>query len=252
MPEEPTEAPEDGDVDLISDSSTETAKAAKKPPPAKTKANINTNTKANTKTKAKTNAKNPRPEPEPTEPLFSPYGIASAALAAVCVASVVLVAVMVAQHRAHNAELEYRARTMQAAYDWSSTLINLNPDNAQASLQTLRGGTVGQLNADFDATVESFLQVLQQLQATTEGRVDSVAIESLYHGPAAAPGAPQAAPQQQPELTAYASRTDTVLLIATSVSQNVSGEPQTIRWNLRLDVSEVDGRFLISRLEQIQ
>ena len=38
-----------------------------------------------------------------------------------------------------------------------------------------------------------------------------------------------------------AARTDTVMLVATSVSQNAGGQPQTVRWNLRLDVSDVDG-----------
>ena len=36
------------------------------------------------------------------------------------------------------------------------------------------------------------------------------------------------------------------------VSQNVGGRPQTVRWNLRLDVSDVDGRLLVSRLESMR
>jgi hypothetical protein len=47
-------------------------------------------------------------------------------------------------------------------------------------------------------------------------------------------------------------RTDTVFVVATSISDNIGGKPQTLRWNLRLDVSDVDGKLLISRLEQIQ
>ena len=43
------------------------------------------------------------------------------------------------------------------------------------------------------------------------------------------------------------------MVVATSVSENVGGaEPQTVRWNLRLDVSDVDGKLLISRLEPIR
>ena len=45
---------------------------------------------------------------------------------------------------------------------------------------------------------------------------------------------------------------DTVLVVATSVSQNAGGQPQTVRWNLRLDVSDVDGQLLISRLESLR
>ena len=47
-------------------------------------------------------------------------------------------------------------------------------------------------------------------------------------------------------------RTDTVLLVATSVSENVGGKPTTVRWNLRLGVSEVDGKPMISRLESVR
>ena len=44
-----------------------------------------------------------------------------------------------------------------------------------------------------------------------------------------------------------------VLVVATSVSENAGGgEPQTVRWTLRLGVSEVDGKLLISRLEPIR
>ena len=47
-------------------------------------------------------------------------------------------------------------------------------------------------------------------------------------------------------------RTDTVMVVATSISDNIDGKPQTVRWNLRLDVSDVDGKLLISRLEQVR
>jgi hypothetical protein len=47
-------------------------------------------------------------------------------------------------------------------------------------------------------------------------------------------------------------RTDTVLVVATSMSDNVAGKPQVVRWNLRMDVSDVDGKLLISRLEPLR
>jgi hypothetical protein len=44
-----------------------------------------------------------------------------------------------------------------------------------------------------------------------------------------------------------------VLIVATSVSENAAGgKPQTVRWNLRVGVSDVDGKLLISRLEPIR
>ena len=59
--------------------------------------------------------------------------------------------------------------------------------------------------------------------------------------------------QEQPELSASAARTDTVMVVATSISENAGGDkPQTVRWTLRLDVSDVDGKLLISRLEPIR
>ena len=44
-----------------------------------------------------------------------------------------------------------------------------------------------------------------------------------------------------------------MLVVATSVSENAGADkPQTVRWTLRLDVSEVDGKLMISRLEPIR
>jgi hypothetical protein len=44
-----------------------------------------------------------------------------------------------------------------------------------------------------------------------------------------------------------------VIVVATSLSRNAGArEPQTVRWNLRLGVSDVDGKMLISRLETLR
>jgi hypothetical protein len=65
-------------------------------------------------------------------------------------------------------------------------------------------------------------------------------------------GRPAPEPTPQPGLAEMVSRTDKVMVVATSISDNVGGKPQTVRWNLRLDVSDVDGKLLISRLEQVR
>lgn len=253
MPEEPTGDPTADAAEPATTSKPVTtekpAKPAAKAAPAKKSA-------ATTKSAGTKKAEEPKQarRADPQGPLISPLGMVSAALAVVCVAAVVLITLMGIGHRDENAELSYRTDVLEAAAQWTATLINLNPENAEGSLQTLRDGTVGQLNADFDTTIGSFLDVLRRLEASTQGQVQSVAIESLRHDPDAAPGAVAPAPTQQPELAAYATRTDTVIVVATSVSQNVASgdqQPQPIRWNLRLDVSEVDGRLLISRLEQV-
>ena len=191
------------------------------------------------------------PDHDDDGPVFTGFGIASAALGVVAVAAVILAGLIWRQHRSDVDELHYRARVMQAAADWTSVLINMNKDSVEADLNKLHEGTVGQLNADFDSTVEPYRALVQKLQAQTTGQVDSVAVESIHHVPPGPNGEP--APQQQPELLGAASRSDTVMVVATSISQNAGGDkPQTVRWNLRLDVSDVDGKLLISRLEPIR
>lgn len=191
-----------------------------------------------------------RPDDSDDGPVFSSFGIASAVLGLIAVAAVVLGAMIWTQHRGDVDELRHRAQAMQAAADWTNVLINMNKDTVEASMVKLHEGTVGQLNADFDASIEPYRKLVQTLQARTTGQVDSVAVESIHHDERPTPGPP---PQMQPELTASASRTDTVMVVATSVSENAGADkPQTVRWNLRLDVSDVDGKLLISRLEPIR
>jgi hypothetical protein len=193
-----------------------------------------------------------RPDREADDgPVFTGFGIASAALGVLAVVAIVLGGLIWAQHRGDVDELHYRARVMQAAADWTSVLINMNKDSAEADLNKLHEGTVGQLNAEFDSTVEPYRKLVQTLQARTTGQVDSVAVESIHHVQPGPNGAPP--PQEQPELAATASRSDTVMVVATSISENAGGDkPQTVRWNLRLDVSDVEGKLLISRLEPIR
>jgi hypothetical protein len=184
--------------------------------------------------------------------VFTGFGIGSAVLGVLAVAAIVLAGLIWTQHRSDVDELHYRARIMQSAADWTSVLINMNKDSVEADLAKLHEGTVGQLNADFDSAVEPYRKLVQTLQAKTAGQVDSVAVESIHHTPPGPNGGAQP-PQQQPELLGAASRTDTVMVVATSISENTGADkPQTVRWNLRLDVSDVDGKLLISRLEPIR
>ena len=136
------------------------------------------------------------------------------------------------------------------AEQWTGLLINLNKDSAAENLQQLRDGTVGQLNVEFDNTMAPFTSLVAKLDSKTVGQVESVSIETLHHQPGDAQGRPQEDPQ--PELASVAARTDTVLVVATSVNQNAGAQPTTVRWNLRLDVSDVDGKLLVSHLETIR
>ncbi|AQA03537.1 hypothetical protein BVC93_15205 [Mycobacterium sp. MS1601] len=179
------------------------------------------------------------------------YGIGSAVLGLLCVGAVVLITLIWTGHRAEETELRNRAAAMQAAADWTRVLINMNAGNVEPSLQTLHDGTVGELNADFDAAVAPYRDVVQTLQSSTTGDINAVAVETVRNNLDVEPGS--APPPEEPPLQpGIATRTDTVLVIATSVSENSGGEPRTVRWNLRLDVSDVDGRLLISRLESMR
>jgi hypothetical protein len=194
------------------------------------------------------------PDDEPTPdhadggPVLTRFGITSAVLGVIAVVAVALAALIFTQHREDADELAYRTRVLQTAAEWTGVLINMNKDTVDADMVKLHEGTVGQLNADFDAAVEPYRKLVQTLQSRTNGQIDSVAVETIHHPP---PGS--TAPPPQPELSEFANRTDTVMVVATSVSENAGGDkPQTVRWNLRLDVSDVDGKLLISRLEPIR
>jgi hypothetical protein len=179
---------------------------------------------------------------------FSGFGVVSAVLAVVALSVAVLISVMWSGHRATAAERSFQARSMQAAAEWTGVLINMNADNVEENLQRLRDGTVGELNSGFDASIAPYRDVVTTLRSRTTGEVESVSIEQIHRDPVGRPAAPAV-----PDLaTALAARTDTVLVVATSVSQNAGTTPTTVRWNLRLGVSEVDGKLMISRLESIR
>ena len=180
--------------------------------------------------------------------VVSGFGIAAAVLAVAAVAAAVVIAVMWSGHRAAASERGYQARSMQAAAEWTGVLINMNTDNVEGSLATLRDGTVGELNSGFDASIAPYREVVKTLRSRTTGRVQSVSIEEVHREPDGQSG------RRTPESLApeFAGRTDTVLVVATSVSENAGAKPTTVRWNLRLGVSDVDGKPMISRLESVR
>lgn len=184
----------------------------------------------------------------PGGPIFSVYGIASTVLGVLSVAAVALGVLIWTTHRGDVDERHYQSRVMQTAAEWTGVLINMNTDNVDANLQRLHDGTVGELNADFDSAMQPYRQVVQRLQARSTGQIEAVAIETVHHEPDAQPGRRPA----EPLPTGIARRTDTVMVVATSVSENVGGKPQIVHWNLRLAVSDVDGRLLISQLGSIR
>ncbi len=179
-------------------------------------------------------------------PVFSGFGIASAVLGLVCIGAIVLTTLIWSAHRDNENELAYRARAMQVAVTWAGVLINMNKDNIESSVQKLHDETVGELNTQLDQAIQPYTSLVKTLQAKTTGQINSASIESVYHDLDRQPGSP---PPHEPMPSGMASRTDTVLIVATSVSENAGGKPQTVRWNLRIGVSDVDGQLLISDLD---
>lgn len=183
-------------------------------------------------------------------PTWSVFGIASAVLAVVAAAALIAIGVLWSGHRAAISERGFQGRALQTAADWTAVLINMNTDNVETSLQQLRDGTVGDLNTGFDASIAPYRDVVKTLRSRTAGEVESVSVEVMHNQldvpPGQRPPAPAALP---PEL---AGRTCTVLVVATSVSDNAGSKPTTVRWNLRLGIAEVDGTLMISRLESVR
>lgn len=182
--------------------------------------------------------------------VFSSYGIASAVLGLISVAALVLGGMIWFGHRDDSAERVYLSRVMAAAADWTQILINMNVGNIDNSLQRLHDGTVGQLNTDFEAAIMDYRKVVEKLQARSSGQIEAVAIDSVHRDLDTVPGSPR--PVVTTKLPAFATRTDSVMLVATSVSENAGGKPQVVHWNLRLDVSDVDNKMMISKLESIR
>lgn len=198
-------------------------------------------------------AAEPEPAGGPAGQIFSAYGIASTVLGLLGVAAVVLGYLVWSGHRDDAGERTYLTRVMQTAAEWTSVLINMNSTNVDASLQKLHDGTVGELNTDFDAAIDPYRQVVQKLQSKSAGRIESVAIETVHRDLDSQPGG--AIPPREivtTKLPPFATRSDSVMVVATSISENAGAKPQTVHWNLRLDVANVDGKLMISKLGSIR
>lgn len=186
--------------------------------------------------------------PDDRRPGLSGFGIASAALGLLCVAAIVLTSLIWSAHRDERDDLEHQARVMQVALNWAGVLINMNKDNIEASVVKLHEGTVGTLNTDLDKVIAPLTSLVKTLQLQTTGQVDAVAIESVHHDPNRQPGTPP--PDET--VSGLASRTDTVLIIATLAAENAGGKRPPTSLNLRIGVSDVEGQLLVSNLELLR
>lgn len=185
-----------------------------------------------------------KPAPAASGGVFSSYGLVSAFLGLVAVAALVFGVITWNVHRGDVDERAYRSRVLQTAASWTSVLINLNAENVEKGMARLRDKTVGELNGEFDAALAPYRDVVQKIQSRSSGRIEAVAIELERNNP----DDPAAATDEP----ASPGRTDPVMVIATSIAENVGGRPQTVHWALHLDVSDVDGHLMISRLRSIR
>jgi hypothetical protein len=176
--------------------------------------------------------------------MFSSYGLVSAFLGLVAVAALVFGLITWNMHRGDVDERSYRSRVLQTAASWTSVLINLNAENVEKGMARLRDKTVGELNSEFDAALAPYRDVVQKIQSRSSGRIEAVAIETERHN--------LDDPAATTEQASTPGRTDPVMVIATSIAENVGGRPQTVHWALHLDVSDVDGHLMISRLRSIR
>lgn len=177
------------------------------------------------------------------ERVLSPFGIASAVLGLVCVVAIVLTTIIWNTHRNRDDELAYQGRVVQTAVEWANVLINMNKDNIDGSLAQLRDGTVGDLNVNFDSVVAPFGVLIKRLQRQASGNLDSFVLETAYHDLDRQPGGP---PPPRPLPEGVAARTDFVLVIGRSQGVNAGAKPDTQVWNLRIGISDVDGKLLVS------
>ncbi|KLO25332.1 membrane protein [Mycolicibacter heraklionensis] len=186
-----------------------------------------------------------KPAPAPSGGALSGYGWGSVALGLVAVAALVFSLITWKVHHDDVNERGYRSRVLQTAASWTSVLINLNAENVEKGMARLRDKTVGELNSEFDAALAPYRDVVQRIQSRSTGRIEAVAIELEHHDL----DEPAATGSDQPS---NPGRTDPVMVIATSIAENVGGRPQTVHWALHLDVTDVAGNLMISRLRSIR
>lgn len=181
-------------------------------------------------------------------PVFSGLGIASAVLGLVCVAAVVLTTMIWSAHRKTEDDLAYKARVMQVAVSWAGVLINMNKDNIETSVQKLHDETVGTLNSELDSVLAPLMTFVKKVQLKTTGRIDAVAFESVHQDVNRQPGTPP----PDTTLGGLASRTDTALIIATLVAETKGGPVPQSSLTLRIGISDVGGKLLVSDLEMLR
>jgi Mce-associated membrane protein len=114
----------------------------------------------------------------------------------------------------------------QVASDKVLDLTNLQAGNADKASEELMDGVTDDFRAEFAEQVADFTSTLRRQQVTSTGRIVSIAVDSLDDDSAS-------------------------VLVAASgtVTNNRASKPQARYYRLRVDLLDVDGRWLVDGLE---
>jgi hypothetical protein len=164
---------------------------------------------------------------------FRGYGVATTVLGLVAVVAVVVTVVMWSQNRQARSELSDQGRVLRAAAEWVAVLVNPSEAAGPAAVDKLRDNTTGDLRRNFTTVMQPYLSAMQPLNAPITGEINSVSLESVHPPTAGAPSP------------------DTVLVVATTNGAEPHAALQTVRWYLRVGITNSGGRLLISNLDRL-
>ncbi|OBK49666.1 hypothetical protein [Mycobacterium sp. 1081908.1] len=138
-------------------------------------------------------------------------------------------AYMVLQHRENTRHEQREAAFVAGAKQGVLNMISLDFNKAKADVQRVIDGSTGEFQADFQQRANDFISVVIQSKAVTEGTVHAAALESINGNSAV------------------------VLVSATSqVTNSPPGKDEPPRmWRLRVTVSDVGGKYKMSKVEYI-
>ena len=155
--------------------------------------------------------------------------LAKLAAIAIIVGFVWLSVYMVLEHRQASERQQREAAFVAAAKLGVVYMTSLDFNRARADVQRLIDTTTGEFRDDFQQRADDFASVVAQSKSITEGTVNGAAIESVEGNSAA------------------------VLVLATSRTTNSppgKDEPPKT-WRLKVTVTEVGGRYKMSKVEYV-
>lgn len=150
--------------------------------------------------------------------------------------------------RGDTDEYAQRSRAVSFAAEWARLLIAMNPDDFNPRLWLARRGEFDRTGVDSDSVRPSASETGQLPPVNRAGRAEPTALElvdlDIEGDPIIWISATLKSSRRRGRI-----RIDVIQVIATTIS--VGFRPRTVQWKLLLDVSDVDGALLISRIRVI-